>query len=121
MPALPGPGIARARRWCEQRVPADARNLIGHGTVRAAGLSNHPVELMDRALAIGPVSVVQHQYSLLHRAPEADGVLAWCQQHQVPFLAWSPLASGFLADGFDLAALTTGDLRRRPRPGRAAP
>jgi len=78
-------------------------------------LSNHPVELMDRARAIGPVSVVQHQYSLLHRAPETDGVLQWCKDHGVPFLAWSPLASGFLADGFDLAALTAGDLRRRPR------
>jgi aryl-alcohol dehydrogenase-like predicted oxidoreductase len=58
---------------------------------------------------------VQHQYSLLHRTPETDGVLKWCRQHQVPFLAWSPLASGFLADGFDLAVLTDGDLRRRLR------
>ena len=90
-------------------------DLIGRGTVRSAGLSNHPVQLMNRARAVGPVSVVQHQYSLLHRAPETDGVLAWCQQHRVPLLAWSPLASGFLADGFDLAALGTGDLRRRLR------
>jgi aryl-alcohol dehydrogenase-like predicted oxidoreductase len=30
-------------------------------------------------------------------------------------LAWSPLASGFLADGFDPATLTGGDLRRRLR------
>jgi aryl-alcohol dehydrogenase-like predicted oxidoreductase len=89
--------------------------LIDEGTVRAGGLSNHPVELMDRAAAIGPVSVVQHQYSLLHRAPETDGVLDWCREHQVPFLAWSPLASGFLADGFDVTALTSGDLRRRLR------
>jgi aryl-alcohol dehydrogenase-like predicted oxidoreductase len=90
-------------------------DLIGQGTVRAGGLSNHPVELMDRARAVGPVAVVQHQYSLLHRAPEADGVLAWCAEYGVPFLAWSPLAAGFLADGFDLAALTAGDLRRRLR------
>jgi aryl-alcohol dehydrogenase-like predicted oxidoreductase len=69
-------------------------DLIGHGAVRAGGLSNHPVELMDRALAIGPVAVVQHQ---------------------VPFLAWAPLASGFLADRFDLPALGAGDLRRRLR------
>jgi len=89
--------------------------LIDEGTVRAGGLSNHPVELLDRALAVGPVGVVQHQYSLLHRTPETDGVLDWCTQHQVPFLAWSPLASGFLADGFDLAGLTSGDLRRRLR------
>lgn len=90
-------------------------DLIDRGTVRAAGLSNHPVELMDRAAAVGPVSVVQHQYSLLHRTPETDGVLDWCRQHQVPFLAWSPLASGFLADGFDAAELTAGDLRCRLR------
>jgi aryl-alcohol dehydrogenase-like predicted oxidoreductase len=88
-------------------------DLIVQGAVRAGGLSNHPVELMDRALAVGPVAVVQHQYSLLHRAPETDGVLDWCAQHQVPFLAWAPLASGFLADGFDLSALGGGDLRRR--------
>jgi aryl-alcohol dehydrogenase-like predicted oxidoreductase len=103
----PDPGTPIEESW------QTVCDLIGQGAVRAGGLSNHPVELMDRALAIGPVSVVQHQYSLLHRAPEADGVLAWCRHHQVPFLAWSPLASGFLADGFDLAALTTGDLRRR--------
>ncbi len=87
--------------------------LIDQGSVLAGGLSNHPVQLMDRARAVGPVSVVQHQYSLLHRAPEADGVLDWCKEHGVPFLAWSPLASGFLADGFDLAELTASDLRRR--------
>ena len=105
----PDPAIPIEESWqtiCE---------LIDEGSVRAGGLSNHPVELLDRALAVGPVSVVQHQYSLLHRAPETDGVLDWCRQHQVPFLAWSPLASGFLADGFDLAVLTSGDLRRRLR------
>jgi aryl-alcohol dehydrogenase-like predicted oxidoreductase len=40
-------------------------------------------------------------------------VLDWCAEHGVTFLAWSPLASGFLADGFDLAALHPGDFRRR--------
>jgi aryl-alcohol dehydrogenase-like predicted oxidoreductase len=105
----PDPGIPIEESW------QTVCGLTEQGLVRAAGLSNHPVELMDRARAIGPVSVVQHQYSLLHRAPETDGVLEWCKEHAVPFLAWSPLASGFLADGFDLAALTAGDLRRRLR------
>jgi aryl-alcohol dehydrogenase-like predicted oxidoreductase len=89
--------------------------LIAAGKAGAGGLSNHPVELMDRAAAIGPVAVVQHQYSLLRRAPEADGVLEWCAGHGAVFLAWSPLASGFLADGFDVAALSPGDFRRRSR------
>lgn len=105
----PDPGTPIEQSW------HTVCDLIGRGTVRAAGLSNHPVQLMDRARAVGPVSVVQHQYSLLHRAPQTNGVLNWCQEYQVPFLAWSPLASGFLADGFDLAALTPGDLRRRLR------
>jgi aryl-alcohol dehydrogenase-like predicted oxidoreductase len=105
----PDPGTPVEESW------QTVCDLIEQGAVRAGGLSNHPVELMDRAWAVGPVAVVQHQYSLLHRAPEADGVLEWCRQHQVPFLAWSPLAAGFLADDFDLAALTAGDLRRRLR------
>lgn len=87
--------------------------LIAAGKVRAGGLSNHPVELMDRARAIGPVSVVQHQYSLLDRRPEVNGVLDWCAGNGATFLAWSPLASGFLADGFDVAALGPTDFRRR--------
>jgi aryl-alcohol dehydrogenase-like predicted oxidoreductase len=87
--------------------------LVAEGKAAAGGLSNHPVDLMDRALAVGPVSVVQHQYSLLHRMPESDGVLDWCAEHGIAFVAWSPLAAGFLADGFDLAALRDTDFRRR--------
>jgi aryl-alcohol dehydrogenase-like predicted oxidoreductase len=90
-------------------------DLVTAGVIGAAGLSNHSVALMDRAIAVGAVSVVQHQYSLLDRTPEADGVLGWCDAHDVPFLAWSPLASGYLADGFDLAALHPTDLRHRLR------
>jgi aryl-alcohol dehydrogenase-like predicted oxidoreductase len=103
----PEPAVPIEPGWegvCEQ---------IAAGRVRAGGLSNYPVALMDRATAIGPVGVVQHQYSLLHRTPEADGVLEWCAENGVTFLAWSPLASGFLADGFDLEALGPTDFRRR--------
>jgi aryl-alcohol dehydrogenase-like predicted oxidoreductase len=74
---------------------------------------------MTRAAAVAPVAVVQHQYSLLHRAPEDTGVLDWCARHGALFLAWSPLASGFLVGGFDLAALAPDDLRHRlPWAGR---
>ena len=88
-------------------------DLVTEGLVRAGGLSNHPVELMERAHSVAPVAVVQHQYSLLHRLPETDGVLDWCAEHDAAFLAWAPLASGFLTDGFDLATLAPDDLRHR--------
>jgi aryl-alcohol dehydrogenase-like predicted oxidoreductase len=102
----------------EPTVPVEAGweevcQQIALGRARAGGLSNYPVTLMDKARAIGPVSVVQHQYSLLHRTPEVDGVLSWCTDNGVAFLAWSPLASGFLADGFDVDALEPDDFRRR--------
>jgi aryl-alcohol dehydrogenase-like predicted oxidoreductase len=91
-------------------------DLVTEGLVRAGGLSNHPVELMDRARVVAPVAVVQHQYSLLHRAPETDGVLDWCAAHDSAFLAWAPLASGFLAAGMDLAALAPNDPSSRDLP-----
>ena len=87
--------------------------LRDEGLIGGAGLSNHPVALMERAAAVGPVAVVQHQYSLLHRRPEHDGTIDLCVDNDVPFLAWAPLASGFLVDGFDLSELAADDLRTR--------
>src|SRR5829696_8193717 len=103
----PDPATPVEQTW------AAIAGLVDEGLVRAGGLSNHPVELMERALAVAPVAVVQHQYSLLHRAPETDGVLDWCAAHGGAFLAWAPLASGFLTERFDLARLAPNDLRRR--------
>lgn len=91
---------------------AELMALVEEGVIGGAGLSNHAPELMDRAMSVGPVVVVQHQYSLLHRSPEIDGVLDWCAAHDVPCLAWSPLASGFLTDGFAVDELVADDLRR---------
>ena len=87
--------------------------LVDEGLVAAAGLSNHSIPMMERALAVGPIAVVQQQYSLL--AGEPDGVIQWCHERGIPFLAWSPLASGFLADSFDVGSLDPDDLRRRLR------
>ena len=88
------------------------QRLIRAGSVRYAGLSNHPIDLLSRARTIAPVTVVQHQYNLLNRDVEGE-VLPYVQRHGIGFLAWSPLASGFLADSFDLSSLAPQDFRRR--------
>jgi aryl-alcohol dehydrogenase-like predicted oxidoreductase len=88
--------------------------LIQEGKVRYGGLSNHPVELMARALALAPVTSNQHQYNLLERAIERD-VLPYSQTHGIGVLCWSPLASGFLTDDFDLERLAPDDFRRQHR------
>ena len=86
--------------------------LVREGKVRHGGLSNHPPELVERALAVGPVAALQHQLSLLRRETERD-VLPFAVRHGLGVLTWSPLASGFLTDGFDVDALDMDDFRRR--------
>jgi aryl-alcohol dehydrogenase-like predicted oxidoreductase len=87
------------------------QTLIEEGKVRYGGLSNHTIELMQQALTVAPITSNQHQYNLLNREIEHD-VLPFSQQHTIGVLCWSPLASGFLADGFDLDSLDPDDFRR---------
>ncbi len=90
---------------------ATMKALIQEGKVRYGGLSNHTIELMERVLPLGPITSNQHQYNLLHREIEQD-VLPFSQQRGIGVLCWSPLASGFLVDSFDLDALDPRDFRR---------
>jgi aryl-alcohol dehydrogenase-like predicted oxidoreductase len=85
--------------------------LVDEGKVRHGGLSNHPPELVERALAVGPVVSLQHQYSLLARAAERD-VLPFARARGIGVLTWAPLASGFLTDAFSTDSLDPGDFRR---------
>lgn len=85
--------------------------LVAEGKVRHGGLSNHPPELVDRALAVGPVAGLQFQYSALVRDQE-QGLLPFAQERGLGAIVWAPLASGFLADGFSLGDLAEDDFRR---------
>ncbi len=88
--------------------------LIAEGKVRFGGLSNHTVDLMERALSVAPITSNQHQYNMLYRGIEHE-VLPFSLHHNIGVLCWSPLASGFLADGFDLDSLDPRDFRRERR------
>jgi aryl-alcohol dehydrogenase-like predicted oxidoreductase len=98
----------------EETVGAMAE-LVAAGKAGAVGLSNHDVDLLRRGHAVAPIAVVQQQWSILHHPPEADAARQWCADVGAEFLGWSPLASGFLVDGFDPEATAPGDLRRRLR------
>jgi aryl-alcohol dehydrogenase-like predicted oxidoreductase len=82
--------------------------------VRWAGLSNHTVELVERAHRVAPVTSCQEQLSLL-AAPDDPRVLDFARDQGIGVLCWAPLASGFLTDGFSLDALDPDDFRRRSR------
>jgi aryl-alcohol dehydrogenase-like predicted oxidoreductase len=76
------------------------------GKVRAVGVSNYSANQMLEAHALLgkhgiPLASNQVQFSLIHRQPEANGVLRTCQQLKVTLLAYSPLAQGLLTGKFD--------------------
>jgi aryl-alcohol dehydrogenase-like predicted oxidoreductase len=82
--------------WADELAEA-----VHAGLARAVGVSNFPVRdlrRMDRALERRGVRLSSNQvhYSLLHRAPEQNGVLAVCRQLDVRVIAYSPLAMGLL-------------------------
>jgi aryl-alcohol dehydrogenase-like predicted oxidoreductase len=85
--------------------------LIAEGKVRYGGLSNHPPELVERALAIGPVAALQFEYSAIARREE-ERLLPLAGEHGLGVIVWAPLASGFLTDGFSVHELATDDFRR---------
>ena len=86
--------------------------LVREGKVRHAGLSNHPVDLVKRAMKIGPVVSNQLQYNPLERKIEED-LLPFCHSNGIGVLGWGSLAEGFLTDKFDLDTLDPNDFRRR--------
>jgi aryl-alcohol dehydrogenase-like predicted oxidoreductase len=89
----------------------ELQRLVEEGKVRHCGISNHPVDLIERALEVGSVGALQYQYSLLHRVHERD-VIPFARTRGIGVLTWSPLAAGFVADDFDLDSLEADDFRR---------
>ncbi len=65
------------------------------GLIRAYGVSNFTVPQLAGALAKGAPEAVQNSYSLLTRHDEQD-LLALCAERKVAYLAFGPLAGGWL-------------------------
>jgi aryl-alcohol dehydrogenase-like predicted oxidoreductase len=88
------------------------QELIQVGKVRYGGLSNHHVDLMQRAHTIAPVTTTQNQYNMIVREIE-DDILPYANDNNIGSLAWGPTKDGFLIDSFDLHALEEKDFRRK--------
>jgi aryl-alcohol dehydrogenase-like predicted oxidoreductase len=65
------------------------------GAVAAYGVSNFTAAQLEAALAAGAISAVQNNYSLLAQQ-DRPGVLPLCAARGVSYLAFSPLAGGWL-------------------------
>jgi aryl-alcohol dehydrogenase-like predicted oxidoreductase len=95
--------------------------LIQAGKVRAAGVSNFDVGLLQRCEAIHHVDSLQPPFSLIRREV-AGAEIPWCAEHRTGVIGYSPMQSGLLTDRFDAArvdALPNDDWRRRSSEFRA--
>ena len=69
--------------------------LADEGKIRHIGLCNVTVEELERARSVAPVVSVQNRYNLADRSSE--DVLQVCEDQQLGFLPWFPLATGKLS------------------------
>ncbi|KAK1178367.1 aldo/keto reductase [Streptomyces sp. NBS 14/10] len=77
--------------------------LIAEGKVRYFGLSEAGPDIIRRAHAVHPVSVLQTEYSVFERAVEVD-VLPVVRELGIGFVPYSPLGRGFLTSAVKPAA-----------------
>ena len=103
-------------RW-DRKVPIEdsvgaLAELVREGKVREIGLSEVSAATLRRAHAVHPIAAVQTEYSLWTRNPEI-AVLDACREIGAAFVAFSPLARGYLGGELrDVTTLDAKDLRR---------
>ncbi len=103
----------------ESGVPAEdswgeMARLVDEGKVRAIGVSNYGVDLLERCEAVRHVDSVQPPFSLVSRASGVD-VIPWAAAHGTGVIVYSPMGAGILTDSFSrerVAAMAEGDWRR---------
>jgi len=102
-------------RW-DKKVPiedsvGELSRLVERGHVRAIGLSEVSAATIRKAHAVHPLAAVQTEYSLWTRNPEI-AVLQACRELGISFVAFSPVARGFLSGKLlDVLALDAKDIR----------
>jgi len=89
--------------------------LVEQGKVRAAGVSNFGLELLERCEAVRHVDSLQPPFSLIRR-DAAEREIPWCAARAAGVIVYTPMQSGILTDSFDparVARLAPDDWRRR--------
>ena len=103
-------------RW-DKKVPIEdsvgaMADLVRAGKVRALGLSEVSAATLRKAHQVHPIGAVQTEYSLWTRNPEI-AVLDACKEIGATFVAFSPVARGFLCGTLaDVSTLQPKDIRK---------
>src|SRR6516162_4322006 len=78
-----------------EEVTGAVKDLIEVGKVKHFGMSEAAAQTIRRAHAVQPVTLVQSEYSLWWKRPEAE-VLPMLEELGIGFVPYSPLGKGFL-------------------------
>jgi len=70
------------------------KDLQAEGKIKHIGLSEVTVRQLQYARTIAPIASVQNRYSVTDRG--AEDVLDYCEQNDIVFIPWFPLAAGGL-------------------------
>lgn len=70
--------------------------LIQEGKILHWGMCEVNADTIRRAHGVCPVTAIQSEYHLMHRAVEENGVLDLCRELGIGFVPYSPLNRGFL-------------------------
>lgn len=101
--------------WPDQDSRGEMCRLQDEGKVRAIGVSNYVVALLERCESVRHVDSLQPSLSLLYREA-ATTVIPWCTAHGTGVIVYIPMASGILTDSFSaarVAAMAKTDWRRQ--------
>ncbi len=87
-------------------------DAVKAGMTRAVGVSNYNAAQLRRAhdrLAQHGIALASNQvhYSLLHRKPEQNGVLAACRERGIALIAYTPLEQGLLTGKYRAGQTST--------------
>ncbi len=90
--------------------------LQREGAIRHIGVCNVDAEQLEQARRTAEIVSAQNRFSLVERS--SRDVVERCERDGVAFLAWAPLAKGFLAQGS--GALSDVAARHDATPGQVA-
>ena len=84
--------------------------LKQRGRIRAYGISTDNLDVLKRFNVNNTCSVVQCNYSLLNRAPEAE-FLPYCEEHGIAVMVRGPLRRGLLSGNYSADTVFTDSVR----------
>jgi aryl-alcohol dehydrogenase-like predicted oxidoreductase len=101
-------GVPAEESWGEMS------RFVDEGKVRAIGVSNYGVALLERCEKVRHVDSLQPPFSMIAR-DSAAALIPWAADHGTGVIVYSPMASGILTDSFSPArveAMAEDDWRR---------